>query len=120
MKIAEMIRYFRQRDGLSQRDLAAKLHVSPSTIGMYESGRRFPTQEVEEALADYFNVSLDVLRGIAVENSNNENVRRFASLNEEQQRRLLSYWDYLCKFEEVNNADRKTSERLLQNPPTVQ
>lgn len=107
MKIAEMIKYFRQRDGLSQRDLAAKLHVSPSTIGMYESGQRFPTQEVEEALADFFNVSLDVLRGIAVENSNNENVRRFASLKEDQQRRLLDYWDYLCKYEETVDNEKK-------------
>ena len=104
MKIAEMIKYLRLRDNLSQRELAAKIHVSPSTIGMYESGQRFPTQEVEEALADYFNVSLDVLRGIAVEASSNENVRRFASLSEEQQRRLMAYWDFVCKFEkEVND-----------------
>ena len=99
MKIAEMIKYFRMRDGLSQRELAAKLHVSPSTIGMYESGQRFPTQEVEEALADFFNVSLDVLRGIAVENSYTENVRAFAALDEATQRRLLAYYKYMLQYE---------------------
>ena len=99
MKIAEMIRYLRLRDGLSQRDLAAKIHVSPSAIGMYESGQRFPTQEVEEALADYFNVSLDVLRGISEEHSYNENVRIFASLTEDMQKRLLAYYNFFLKYE---------------------
>ena len=105
MNIAEMIKYLRLRDGLSQRDLAAKIHVSPSAIGMYESGQRFPTQEVEEALADYFNVSLDVLRGISEEHSYNENVKIFASLSEDMQRRLLAYWEFYLKYEKGTNSE---------------
>lgn len=62
-QLKEMIAFYRKRDGLSQRDLAKKIGVSPSTIGMYESGKRFPTHEIEEALADVFNVSLNALRG---------------------------------------------------------
>lgn len=106
MKIAEMIRYLRLRDGLSQRDLAAKIHVSPSAIGMYESGQRFPTQEVEEALADYFNVSLDVLRGISEEHSYNENVRSFASLSENMQKRLLAYYNFFLKYENGEDGEK--------------
>lgn len=59
----DMIHYLRKREHLTQRELADKIGVSSGTIAMYELGKRMPTVEVEEALADYFNVSLDVLRG---------------------------------------------------------
>lgn len=65
--IKDMIAFYRKRDGLSQTELARKLKVSPSTIGNYEQGTRKPKPEIEEALADIFNVSLDNLRGINTE-----------------------------------------------------
>ena len=60
---SSMLKYLRQREGLSQRDLASKLRMAPSTIGMYESGKRRPKYEDEEAIADFFNVDLNTLRG---------------------------------------------------------
>ena len=44
-----MLKYLRQREGLSQRQLASKLKMSASAIGMYESGKRIPRHEDEEA-----------------------------------------------------------------------
>lgn len=63
-ELKDMLSYYRNLNGLSQRELAAKIGVSASTIGMYESGKRFPTHEIEEAIADVFNISLNNLRGI--------------------------------------------------------
>lgn len=63
-ELKDMLTYYRQLNNLSQRELAKQIGVSPSTIGMYESGQRFPKPEIEEALADIFNVSLNNLRGI--------------------------------------------------------
>lgn len=60
----DILKYLRKREGISQAELALRLNISPSAIGNYESGTRMPTTEIEEALADYFNVSLDFLRGI--------------------------------------------------------
>ena len=59
---ASMLKYLREREGLSQRDLADNLGISKSTISMYEMGRRHPKFEDEEAIADYFNVDLNTLR----------------------------------------------------------
>ena len=59
----DMLRYFREQQGWSQTDLGKKINMSTSAIGMYERGLRHPDQATEEALADVFNVSLDVLRG---------------------------------------------------------
>lgn len=60
---ASMLKYLRERDGLSQRELAAKLGMSASAICMYENGNRQPKFEDEEAIADFFNVDLNTLRG---------------------------------------------------------
>lgn len=55
--------YLRKRDGLSQQELANKMNVSRSLIGMFESGQRMPSIEVLEAIADTFNVGADFLIG---------------------------------------------------------
>lgn len=60
---SSMLKYFRERENLSQRELAAKLGMSASTICMYETGKRHPKFEDEEAIADFFNVDLNTLRG---------------------------------------------------------
>lgn len=58
-----MLKYLREREDLSQRELAAKLGMSASAICMYEQGKRQPRHEDEECIADYFNVDLNTLRG---------------------------------------------------------
>lgn len=60
---ASMLKYLRQRENLSQRELASRLGMSAGAIGMYESGKRHPKFEDEEAIADFFNVDLNTLRG---------------------------------------------------------
>lgn len=63
MEFKDMLKYYRQNMGLSQRELAARLKLSPSTISMYEVGNREPDFETEEKIADFFNVDLNTLRG---------------------------------------------------------
>lgn len=62
---ADMLSYLRKRSGLSQKDLAEKIGVSRSAIGMYETGEREPAFETLEAFADTFNVNMDTLLGKA-------------------------------------------------------
>ena len=51
----------RKAHGLSQSGLADRLHISSSTVGMYEQGRREPPVETLVALARLFGVSTDYL-----------------------------------------------------------
>lgn len=77
----DMLKYFRQAAGLSQRELAEKIGVKPSTISMYEIGRRQPDFETEEKLCDFFNTDLNTLRGKDPENA----------LTADQQKLLTQY-----------------------------
>ena len=58
---SDMLVYLRKRQKMTQVELAQKLGVSRSTVGMYENGRREPDFETLEAIADIFNVSMSVL-----------------------------------------------------------
>lgn len=46
---------------MSQAELAKKLGVSPSAVGMYEQGRREPSAETLVAISRVFRVSTDYL-----------------------------------------------------------
>lgn len=63
MDFAERLKKLRTKRGYSQYDLAKKLGMSKSTISMMEIGRRQPSKETIELIADFFNVSLDYLMG---------------------------------------------------------
>ena len=53
----------RKDNDLTQGELAKKLGVAPSTVGMYERGQREPDFETLEKIADYFKVNMNTLLG---------------------------------------------------------
>ena len=55
------IAQLRRMAGINQNQLAEELLLSPSTIGMYEQGRRTPDIEILIQMARFYNVSLDYL-----------------------------------------------------------
>ncbi|MEL7568036.1 MAG: helix-turn-helix transcriptional regulator [Dehalobacterium sp.] len=57
----EKLKQLRAKHNLTQQDIAKLLKVSPSTVGMYEQGRRNPDTETIKFLADYFGVTTDYL-----------------------------------------------------------
>ena len=59
--LSTQIKTLRQRKGWSQAELASRLHVSPSAVGMYEQGRREPSIETLVALSREFDVTIDYL-----------------------------------------------------------
>ena len=60
-----VFRQLRLEDGLTQAELSAKIGISRSTIGMYETGAREPDFETLERIADFFHVDIDYLLGRA-------------------------------------------------------
>lgn len=63
---SEKFKKLRQSQGLTQVQMADKLEVSPSAIGMYEQGRRKPDSDMLKKICQMFNVSLDYLLDVSV------------------------------------------------------
>ncbi|MDF4142314.1 helix-turn-helix transcriptional regulator [Lactobacillus kefiranofaciens subsp. kefirgranum] len=57
------IKELRQENKFSQIELANKVHASNQAISAYESGTREPKEPMWQALANFFNVSVDYLKG---------------------------------------------------------
>ena len=55
------IMLLRRGSGWSQTELANRLHISPSAIGMYEQGRREPSLQGLMDLAAVFGVTADYM-----------------------------------------------------------
>ena len=60
-KLAEL----RKRRGITQKELAETLLVSPQTISKWENGMTWPDLEMLVRLTEYFGVTTDMLLGIA-------------------------------------------------------
>lgn len=63
MSFPQRLKLLREKRGLSQRELARQVNIAPSTLAMYEVGKREPDFEIVARLANFFGVSLDYLLG---------------------------------------------------------
>lgn len=89
------IAMLRKQHGTSQKELADRLGISASTIGMYEQGRREPSADRLVEMAAVFGVSTDyLLTGQAAEPRDEQIMN-----------------DLLCRA-----ADRFSGQLLLQKP----
>ena len=62
-KLPARIKEMRLRSGLSQRQVALRLNMSPSIISSYETGERTPSAENLLALSFLLKCSVDFLLG---------------------------------------------------------
>ena len=124
MAFKDMLKFFREREGLSQNELAKKLGLSTSTISMYEVGKREPDFETEEKIADFFNTDLNTLRGRDIEPMPNELLpteyaKKYAKLDDpgkyvvhlaidneyEKKEHLLNEYNRVMKLEKIINIE---------------
>ncbi len=62
--LKDKMKQLRLERGLTQAQLARRLGVSPSAVGMYEQGRREPDAQTLTRLADALQCSTDELLGV--------------------------------------------------------
>lgn len=63
VEIGTQIKKFRQEQQVSQQELADHLNISRQTISKWELGKSLPDLENVIRLAEYFNISVDILLG---------------------------------------------------------
>ncbi|WP_430535922.1 helix-turn-helix transcriptional regulator [Listeria rocourtiae] len=59
----DILMKLRKQKKLTQEDLASALGVARTTYSSYEQNRRMPDAEIQNKIADFFDVSLDFLHG---------------------------------------------------------
>ena len=59
----DIIQHLRLEQKLSQEELSKHIGMSKSTVAMWETGKRIPSPDVYEQLADFFNVDMDYIYG---------------------------------------------------------
>lgn len=53
----------KSKSHLTQLDMAKYLGIAKTTYASYEQGKRTPDADIQNKIADYFNVTLDYLHG---------------------------------------------------------
>ena len=91
------LKELRKNRKMTQADLSKALSISPSSVGMWEQGRREPDLDNLNRIADLFNVSTDYLLGRKVFDNNtplSEEQRMilniFGRLNKQHRQMILS------------------------------
>ncbi len=60
-RFGEKLRYLRQRDGITMKQLSQKLRVSDSYVSQMQTGDKIPNVAMLIKIAGVFNVTLDQL-----------------------------------------------------------
>lgn len=63
VEFKDRLKALRVSHNLTQDEFSKQSKIGRSVIGMYETGRRKPSLEALETIADYFNVTIDYLTG---------------------------------------------------------
>lgn len=99
LKIGTIIKQLRQKNNVTQEQLANALYVSPQAISRWESEICYPDIEFLPSLADYFNISVDELIGYKL----SEKEERLKEIKKEIQR-LNEVGDYNEQLEYARYA----------------
>lgn len=82
--LSETIRRLRAERGMTQKELARRLGVSASTVGMYEQGRRAPDSRTLARIAAVLDCSTDELLGVGRSDEVGDVIDSFARTLERQ------------------------------------
>ena len=106
VEIGKQIKYLRQQQEMTQKQLASHLNVAHNTVSQYEKGVTAPPLDVVVRLAKLFDVSADSLLGISeerdlVEKKFTEQEKILVELNEAELRATTLYMRKLLTAREV-------------------
>ena len=99
--MSDNIRHYRKEKGLSQEEMAVRLHVVRQTVSKWENGKSVPDAEVLIKIADLLDVSVGNLLGVEMEENNEKD------LTEELSRLNQQLADKNQREDQVKRANEK-------------
>jgi transcriptional regulator with XRE-family HTH domain len=111
-----MIKKLRNECHLTQEELATKLGLTRSTIGMYETGKREPDFETLEKIADFFNVNMNYLLG----KESNDVFLRIKKAMQHKNMDIQTFCDKIYSHpDQFYNWENNVSDSYLQFLPRI-
>lgn len=110
--LGQLIERYRKQANISQKQLAAKIGVTPNSVSLYESDKREPGVDVLRKIAIALRITGDELFGLdrsditALNDYECDLLRRIRKLNKTGQDRLLEYSSFLEKSPEHSNTKK--------------
>lgn len=99
-KFKNIFLQLRLSKGFNQEEMSNALGISKSTIAMWETGKRLPSPDMFELIADYFNVDIDYLYG-------RTDIKRRSLFDE--------FGDEYINNTQLNPKDRRDINKILLN-----
>ena len=112
---SKVFKSLRIKSGLTQQEIADKLKISRSSIGMYENGEREPSFEILETIADFFNVDMNYLLG---NKESSEHIPDSYYLNEDA-RDLAQFMFTNTEYIVLFDASRKVSKEDIATVKSI-
>ena len=103
MSVGKRIASLRESRSLSQTQLAKKLNISTSTLGMYETDKRNPNNEMLKLLANFFHVTTDYLLGVS------QDAEKDSTIDIADDRVLMTY-----QGKPLSKEDREMMLRIMR------
>lgn len=112
MSFGENLRTLIEERDMTQKELAAKLNIAPSTMGSYVQNTREPDFATLKAISQFFNVPIDYLldnrTGKSSTHMEDEMIRIFRSLEPNQQEICLEQ----CRvFVRMNHKEKALTQK---------
>ena len=102
----DRLQELRKAQGWTQDELAQKMKISRSTIGMYEQGTRKPDFEILDDLADLFDVSFDYMLG------KSDTLSHYPR-HDAAPRHLIAYYEKLTEAYKSASPDTQAAVRAI-------
>lgn len=106
MTNGERIKYLREKNGFTQKDIATRLGVEPAAISKYELDMREPNIKIVKQLAMIFNVTTDYLLGIE------STVEEFPTIEDFIEKYKENNELYFNLYIEITNGNHEKARKL--------
>lgn len=100
------IRELRRENHMSQIHLSIELEVAQETVSAYENGKHYPSFQSLVKMSNLFNVPIDYIMGLSdsigdnsLSEKENQMLRMFKTLNDNNQDKVISYTQGLIDYE---------------------
>lgn len=103
--IANNIKHYLKITGITQKELAEKINISPSTLSDYLNLRSNPSHGVIQKIADYFEVQKSDIDTTFKDSNKTDIYNIYSKLNKSRQKKVFNYAKQQLNEQEKSNDD---------------